>query len=253
MDDPKELPKLTPEEQEIYSWQMDISGFGELAQQKLKASTVFISRVGGVGGLVAQQLAAAGVGRLILATAGSLRPSDLNRQLLQSHAKIGQPRIDTLIGKLHSLNPRLEIIGHAENVSDANALQLISNADVIVDAAPLFEERFAINRAAVRLGKPMVECAMYALEATITTFIPGLTGCLACLYPVPPPTWTRRFPVLGAVSGTVACLGAVEVVKLLTSLGTTLSGTLLKMDLGSMHFRRLRIYPDPNCPICKAC
>jgi molybdopterin/thiamine biosynthesis adenylyltransferase len=157
------------------------------------------------------------------------------------------------VEKLHSLNPRIEIIGHAENVSDSNALQLISNADVIVDAAPLFEERFAINLAAVRLGKPMVECAMYALEATITTFIPGLTGCLACLYPETPPTWTRRFPVLGAVSGTVACLGAVEAVKLLTSLGTNLSGTLLKMDLGTMEFRRLRIQRDPHCPVCKAC
>ena len=79
---------------------------------------------------------------------------------------------------------------------------------------------------------------MYALEGQVTVFEPGRTGCLACLYPEKPAHWRREFPVLGAVSGTVACLAAVEVVKLLTGLGKPLAGTLLTMDLGTMHFRR---------------
>ncbi|MFM8471605.1 MAG: HesA/MoeB/ThiF family protein [Limisphaerales bacterium] len=244
------LPELTPDERAIYEWQMWLPGFGEAAQRRLKAATVLISRVGGLGGNVALQLAAAGVGRLVLAHAGNLRPGDLNRQLLQTHDRIGQPRMDSIVKRLHDLNPRLAITAVAENISDANAAGLVAQADVVVDAAPMFEERLALNRAAVAARKPMVECAVYALEAHLTTFIPGRTGCLQCLVPEIPPDWRRRFPVLGAVSGVAGSLGAVEVVKLLTGLGEPLAGTRLVMDLGTMQFRRLKIAWPPACPVC---
>jgi molybdopterin/thiamine biosynthesis adenylyltransferase len=246
------LPELTPEERAIYEWQIWLPGFGETAQRRLKGASVLISRVGGLGGVVALELAAAGVGRLILAHGGKLLPSDLNRQLLQTHDHLGRPRMENIIRRLHDLNPRLEIVGVGENISDANAFELVNQADIIVDAAPLFEERFALNRAAVALRRPMVECAMYALEAHLTTFIPGHTGCLKCLCSEAPDTWHRQFPVLGAVSGTVACLGAVEVVKVLTGLGTPLAGVLLAMDLGTMQFRRLNIRQNPGCTVCTA-
>lgn len=241
---------LTEEEHSIYQWQMWIPGFGESAQQKLKGSSVLVSRVGGVGGQAALQLAAAGVGTLLLAHSGNLKPSDLNRQILQSHDRIGLSRIEGITARLHALNPRIRIIPVAENISHTNAPALVAEADVVLDAAPLFEERFALNDAALRLGKPMVECAMYGMEAQITTFLPGQTGCLRCLVGAPPDFWRRQFPVLGAVSGTVGCLGAVEVVKLLTGLGQPLANTLLTMNLESMQFRRLRIGADPGCAVC---
>ena len=244
------LPNLTAEERAIYEWQMWVPGFGEKAQRKLKAASVLISRVGGLGGMVAYQLAAAGIGKLVLAMGGNLKPGDLNRQLLQIHNRIGKPRIETIVRRLRELNPRLDMVAIGENVSDANVTELVAQADVVVDAAPLFEERFALNRAAVAARKPMVECAMYALEAQVTTFIPGRTGCLRCLVPEPPPHWQRQFPVLGAVSGTVGCLGAVEVVKLLTGLGEPLAGVLLTMDLATMHFRRLKTARRGDCPVC---
>lgn len=245
-----ELPPLTDEERATYEWQMWLPGFGETAQRKLKAASVFISRVGGVGGQVAYQLAAAGVGRLVLAMAGIVRPPDLNRQLLQTHDRVGQPRLPTIARRLRELNPRLEVTCIEENASDENAERLIESADVVVDAAPMFQERLALNRAAVLRRRPMVECAMYAFDAQVTTFIPGKTGCLACLVPHVPPEWKREFPVLGAVAGTIGCLGAIEVVKLLTGLGEPLAGTLLSMDLLSMNFRRLKIRRDENCPVC---
>jgi len=244
------LPELSAEEQAIYQWQMWLPGFGEAAQRKLKQASVLISRVGGLGGLVAYQLAAAGIGKLVLAHGGKLLPGDLNRQLLQTHDHLGRPRMDNIVRRLRDLNPRVEIVGIAENTSDANAHELVNQVDVVVDAAPLFEERFALNRAAVSLRRPMVECAMFAFEAHVTTFLPGVTGCLACLCPEAPPSWRRQFPVLGAVSGTAACIGAVEVVKLITGLGQPLTNTLLAMDLGSMEFRRLKIHRNPDCPVC---
>ncbi|MBI3877912.1 MAG: HesA/MoeB/ThiF family protein [Verrucomicrobia bacterium] len=244
------LPELTAEERAIYEWQMWVPGFGEKGQLKLKAASVLISRVGGLGGIVAQQLAAAGVGRLVLAMAGTVRPSDLNRQVFQSPKRIGKPRLGTVVRKLRELNPRLDIVAVGENVSDANAAKLVAQADVVVDAAPLFEERFALNRAAVAARKPMVECAMYAMEAQVTTIIPGKTPCLECFVPEKPPHWKREFPVIGAVSGTAGCLGAVEVIKLLTGLGEPLTGVLLTMDLATMNFRRLKTARRKDCPVC---
>ncbi|MFA6560904.1 MAG: HesA/MoeB/ThiF family protein [Verrucomicrobiia bacterium] len=246
------LPTLTQEECAIYEWQMWVPGLGEEGQRRLKGASVLISRCGGLGGVVASELAAAGVGRLIIAHAGNLKPADLNRQLLQTHDHIGKPRIESIARRLRELNPRLDIVAVGENVTEENAGRLVAQADVVVDAAPLFEERFALNRAAVAQGKPMVECSMYSMEAHVTTILPGRTACLQCLVPEEPADWKRQFPVIGAVSGTAGCVGAVEVVKLLTGIGEPLTGVMLVMDLKTMNFRRVKTARRPDCPVCGA-
>lgn len=250
MSETRNLPELTDVEREVYSWQMTVAGFGEEGQRRLKAATVMVSRVGGVGGLVAYELAAAGVGRLVLAHDGMLKPSDLNRQLLMRHNALSQARIDIAADSLIALNPRLEIVAVPENISEANATELVGRADVVVDCAPLFEERFAMNDACVRLAKPMVECAMYETEAHITSFKPGKTGCLRCLYPEKPDDWQRRFPVIGAVSGTVGCLGAMEAIKIIVGLGEPLFNRLLTCDLRAMSFNSVRLRPSVDCLVC---
>jgi molybdopterin/thiamine biosynthesis adenylyltransferase len=245
-----EPSSLTDEERAIYEWQMWVPGMGETGQGRLKDTTVFISRVGGLGGVVALELAAAGVGRLILAHAGNLKASDLNRQLLQTHDHLGKPRIESIVRRLRELNPRCEVTGIGENVREDNVRRLVEGADLLVDAAPMFQERLALNRAAFALGKPLVECAMYAMTAQITTFLPGRTGCLECQVPEVPSDWKRQFPVFGAVSGTVGCLGAMEVIKLATGLGEPLADTMLTMDLATMRFRRVAMQRRPDCAVC---
>jgi len=225
-------------------------GMGEAGQMKLKAARVFISRAGGVGGLVALELAAAGVGTIKIAHGGNLRPSDLNRQLLMTHDHIGKPRIDSILRRLADLNPFTNLIGVGENVSTSNATALIADVDLTVDCAPLFTERYAMNDASMELRKPMVECAMYDGDAYLAAFIPGQTGCLRCLYPEPPPTWKRQFPVFGAVSGAIACMAAFEVIKLLTGIGKPLVNALLTCDLKEMQFQKLRIQRNPTCSFC---
>jgi molybdopterin/thiamine biosynthesis adenylyltransferase len=244
---------LTAEERVIYEWQMWVPGMGEEGQLKLKNASVLVSRVGGLGGLVALELAAAGIGKLIPAHGCVLQPSDLNRQLLQTHDHLGKPRIESIVRRLKDLNPRCDIIGVPENISEANADALVAQADIVVDAAPMFQERLALNAAAFRAGKPLVECAMHTLEASVTTFVPGKTGCLACYIPEVPPTWKRQFPVFGAVSGTAACIGAMEVIKLLTGIGTTLQGELLSMNLDTMQFRKVRLPKRADCAVCGTC
>lgn len=241
---------LTDFERDRYGWQMDSPGVGEEGQEKLKAAKVLISRAGGVGGLVAYELAAAGVGTLRIAHGGLLKPSDLNRQLLMTHDHIGQPRAESIERRLRALNPLIDVQVYPENMSAENAEKHVSAVDIVIDCAPLFPERYAMNDEAMRQQKPMIECAMHDSDAYISTFVPGQTGCLRCLYPEAPPTWKRRFPVFGAVSGTVACLAAYEAIKLITGTGRNLLNTLLQCDLARMEFRRLSIRRNADCPYC---
>lgn len=241
---------LTDEECAVYAWQLDVPGFGEAGQKRLKGASALVTRIGGLGGVVAYELAAAGIGRLVLAHAGNVEPADLNRQLLMTHAAVGSSRVDSARRRLLDLNPRMTVETVAENVSDANAERLVAGVDLVVDCAPLFDERFALNRAVVKQRKPMIECAMYELHARITTIRPGLTPCVACLYPEPPSAWRRRFPVFGAVSGAVGCLGAMEAIKILAGFGEPLEGRLLTMDLRDMTCRVFRIRRGPDCGVC---
>ena len=241
---------LSKAEHALYEWQMWVPGFGEQGQQRLKGSAVLVSRCGGVGGLVAYQLAAAGVGRLLLAHAGDLRPSDLNRQLLMSHAGLGSPRVELAARRLRELNPFIHVETVAENVREDNVERLVGSVDLVADCAPLFQERLLMNQAAVKFGKPLVSCAMYELEAQLTTVVSGRTPCLACLYPEIPPAWKREFPVFGAVAGTIGCLGAMEAIKVLAGLGEPLLGTLLTCDLRDMTFRKVTLHRRAGCRVC---
>lgn len=241
---------LSDEERAVYEWQIWVEDFAEAGQESLKGARVLISRVGGLGSVVAYELAAAGVGTLVLAHAGNVKPSDLNRQLLMTHDWLGKPRVTSAQRRLKELNPRLNVVAVSENVNESNAPRLVEQVDLVVDCAPMFEERLAMNRSAVAQGKPIVECAMYDLEASLTSVLPGQTPCLACLTPEPPPAWKREFPVFGAVSGTVGCLAAMEAIKILAGLGTPLAGTLLTCDLRSMTFSRRRIQRNSECKVC---
>ncbi len=241
---------LSDEERDVYQWQLWVQGFGEAGQERLKGASVLVSRCGGLGGVVAYQLAAAGVGRLILAHAGNVRPNDLNRQILMTHDWLGKPRVECATRRLRELNPRLEVLAVNESIGEGNAAWLVGEADLVVDCAPLFTERYLMNREAVRQRKPLVECAVYELEVQVTSIVPGRTPCLACLHPENPPAWKREFPIFGAVAGTAGCLGAMEAIKLLAGLGEPLLGQMLSIDLRDMSFRKRKITRRINCPVC---
>lgn len=236
-----DLPLLSDDDRQRYAWQLDVRGLGEAGQRKLKAASVLISRVGGLGSVVAYELAAAGVGRLILAHGGNVQPADLNRQILMTDNWIGRPRIESAARRLRELNPSLQIVAVGENVCSDNVEELVQQADVVVDAAPRFQERLAMNDAAERQGKPVVEAAMFEMEATLTVIRPPDTPSFRELLPDVPAGWTRRFPVLGAISGTVACLAATEAIKLITGIGDPLTNRLLRMDLRTMRFETIRL------------
>jgi len=245
-----EFITLNEEEKATYEWQMTVPGFGKEGQEKLRNASVMISRCGGLGSVVAYELAAAGVGKMVLAHGGNVKHSDLNRQLLMTHDWLGKPRIESVERRLKELNPRLEIVPVDENVTDDNVADLVGQSDLVIDCAPLFQERYAMNRESIKQNKPMVECAMYEMQAQITTINPRKSACLACLYPDFPDEWKREFPVFGAVSGTLGCIAAMEAVKVISGLGDPLYNKLLTFDLRDVSFMKASIKRNENCPIC---
>jgi molybdopterin/thiamine biosynthesis adenylyltransferase len=245
-----EMAKLTDEERATYEWQIWTPDFGESGQEKLKDAAALVSRTGGLGGPLCYNLAAAGIGKLIIAHGGNVKYSDLNRQVLMTYDWLGKPRAESAPRRLRDLNPRLEVEALPENVSPENAADLVGKADIVFDCAPLFVERFAMNLECVRQNKPMIEAAMYGMEGQVTTIIPGQTPCLACIYPEDPPRWKRQFPVFGAVSALAAAVAAIEGLKVLAGFGTTLAGRLLYYDSGDMSFQRIPLVRRPDCPVC---
>lgn len=241
---------LTPKELERYQRQIQLSGFGKEGQEKLKSSTALVTGVGGLGGTVALYLAVAGIGKLILVRGGDLRLDDMNRQILMTDEWVGKPRVFKAQETLAQINPDVEIEAIAEYITPDNVDNLVQTSHIALDCAHNFEERNLLNAACVLWEKPMVEAAMNSMEAYLTTIIPGKTPCLSCLFPEKP-NWDRRaFGVLGAVSGALACLTALEAIKLITGLGTPLTSVLLTMDLANMEFAKRHPYHDPDCLIC---
>ncbi len=241
---------LTPKELERYSRQIQLTDLGESGQKALKNTTALVSGVGGLGGTVALYLAVAGIGKLILVRGGELRLDDMNRQILMTDDWVGKTRVTKAQATLTQINPDVEIEAIAEYINPDNVDALVQRSDIALSCAHNFPERDLLNAACVRWNKPMVEAAMNSMEAYLTTIIPGKTPCLSCLFPEKP-DWDRRaFGVLGAVSGTLACMSALEAIKLITGLGKPLLGQLLNMDLANVEFQKLRTYKDPDCSVC---
>jgi molybdopterin/thiamine biosynthesis adenylyltransferase len=241
---------LTPTELERYRRQMMLPNFGEAAQKRLKSATVLVTGVGGLGGTAALYLAVAGVGRLILVRGGDLRRDDMNRQILMTDDWVGQPRVIKAKETLEAINPDVQIETVHDYITPENVDELVQSADMALDCAHNFTERNLLNAACVRWRKPMVEAAMDGMEAYLTTIIPGVTPCLSCLFPEKP-DWDRRgFSVLGAVSGTLACLTALEAIKLITGFSQPLLSQLLTIDLNRMEFAKRRSQRDRSCSVC---
>ncbi|MEY2978549.1 MAG: HesA/MoeB/ThiF family protein [Prochlorotrichaceae cyanobacterium] len=244
------LPELTPTEIDRYRRQIMLPGLGDTGQRQLKNTTALVTGVGGLGGTAALYLAVAGVGKLILVRGGDLQRDDLNRQILMTDDWVGKPRVFKAQETLAKLNPDITIEAICEYVSADNIEPLVQQADIALDCAFDFKERDLLNAACVKFQIPMVEAAMNSMEAYLTTIVPGKTPCLTCLFPEKP-EWDRwGFGVLGAVSGTLACLAALEAIKLITGLGEPLLGQLLTMDLARANFAKRRPYKDPHCPVC---
>jgi molybdopterin/thiamine biosynthesis adenylyltransferase len=241
---------LTTYDIERYKRQIAIDGFGVEAQRRLKNSTVLIAGVGGVGGTAALYLSVAGIGRLILTHDGDLTLPDMNRQILMSHSSIGSKRVYTARENIKRINPDVSIEALPDKVSEENLDIILPQTDVVIDCRHNFIERDILNELCVKEKKILVEAAMNDMEAYLTTIIPYRTPCLSCIYPEKPEWDYLGFNVLGAVSGTIGCLSAIEAIKVLTGLGEPLYSKLLFFDTRGMEFKKFNLHRRSDCGVC---
>jgi molybdopterin/thiamine biosynthesis adenylyltransferase len=235
-----------------YGRQLGILGFGEEGQRRLAKAHVVISRAGGVGGSVAMHLARAGVGQITLAHGGFVETEQLNRMIWAVPKDVGRPSAIAHAETLRLVNPDTRIEAVHANATEENVASITEGADVIVDAAPLFEERYLLNREAVRRGVPLVSGAMYDTEGCVTVVRPGLTPCFACINPTRPDYWENIyvFPAISPGPAMVGAVMAMEVIKLLADFGDLLTGKLWFFDMRTNTTRLINLARRPDCEVC---
>ena len=242
---------INERERERYRRQLMLDGFTPGHQRKLKESTALIAGIGGLGGTAALYLAVAGIGKMTFAHYGSLTLSNMNRQVLMRHEWLGKSRVIQGMKTIEDINPDVEVEIFDERTTRDNVYKLLDGADIALSARPNFSERRVLNEACVKRGVSMVEAAMNGMEGYLFNIIPGVTPCLNCLYPDDNPEWEELgFPVLGAVSGMLGCLMAIETIKLLTGFGKPLSSQMLVFNTVDMDFRKLAVRRNAECAVC---
>lgn len=244
------IKQLTDIERERYRRQLMLPGFTEEHQKLLKESGALVAGVGGLGGTAALYLAAAGIGRLVLVHAGTVTLSNMNRQILMKN-RINTGRVVQAKETIREMNPDVDIDVFDERITDRSAATLVASVQIALSARPNFEERRTLNKACIEKGVPMVEAAMNGMEGYLFNVIPRVASCVHCVYPEDDPSWKELgFPVLGAVSGMLGCMMAIEAIKLLTGYGKPLLSEMLVYNTMDMDFRKVKIPRNEQCEVC---
>lgn len=243
--------EITMSERERYRRQLMLRGFTVEHQKRLMRSTALVAGIGGLGGTAALYLAAAGIGRLLLVHQGNLTLSNMNRQILMQDESIGASRVQLAKKTLARFNAGVAVEIHDERISRENIDGLLRGAQIALSARPNYDERRALNRACVEGRVPMVEAAMNGMEGYLFNVVPGETACLHCVFPDDDPSWEELgFPVLGAVSGMLGCIMAIEAIKLLTGYGKPLRSEMLVFNTLDMDFRKVKAPRNDRCTVC---
>jgi len=245
---------LNKEQLERYNRHILMPEVGEAGQIKLLQAKVLLIGAGGLGCPAALYLGAAGVGTLGIVDDDVVDKSNLQRQILHSEARIGEPKVESAKQTLKGINSDLNIITYRERLSRDNVQRIIKDYDIVVNGCDNFPTRYLINDACVFAKKPLVDASIFRFEGQVSVILPGAGPCYRCLYPEPPPPEMapscQEAGVFGVLPGIVGSIQAVETLKLILGIGEPLIGKLLIMDTLRMNTRVLKIKKDPHCPVC---
>jgi len=239
---------FSEEELKRYHRQMLIDGWGETAQEKLKNSTVFIAGAGGLGSPVAIYLAVAGMGHIRICDFDKLDWTNLNRQILHDHTRIGTNKAVSGKYTMGKMNPHIKVTALPEMIVAENVDELVGDADIILDCMDNFLTRYLLNESAIRKNIPLVYGSIRGMDGMLSFIKSPETPCLRCLFPEAPPE--EVFPVLGTTPGVIGSLQGLEAIKYMTGIGTNIKGRLLVWDGGKTEFRSFKVQKDPDCPAC---
>ena len=237
-----------------YSRHLLLDEIGIEGQQKLLDAAVLVIGCGGLGAAALPFLAAAGVGRLMIADDDTIDDTNLQRQTAFCEADIGQSKAEVLQGRLNALNSRTQISALNERLSEARLLELVQSVDLVLDCCDNFATRQAVNRACVAGRTPLVSGAAVRFEGQIAVYRPDLpdTPCYACLFDGESAN-DGACAVFGEFSPLVGIIGttqAAEALKLLMGIGANASGELLLYDALANEWQRLAFDKNPACRVC---
>jgi len=238
---------------EYYKRQIVLRELGPEGQRKLKDSKVAVIGLGGLGSAATLYLALAGVGYLRLVDQDTVELNNLHRQVLYSLEDLRLPKVEAAARRIKQINPEVEVEPIPENVRQSNVEDILADVDCVVDGLDNMRTRYVVNKACVENRIPYVYAAAIGIEGYISVFNPPETPCLACVFPnlddrYLPTCETRG--VLGATTGIIGTMEAMEAIKILAGTGKPLKNKLLICDFNDMYLTKMDIFKNPKCPIC---
>jgi len=243
----------TKDELDRYARHIILPGVGSAGQLRLKQSAVLVVGAGGLGAPVLMYLAAAGVGRIGIVEMDTVDLSNLQRQVLYQTDEVGFSKAEIAKARLNGLNPLIQIDSYATRLTSENAMEILREYNLVIDASDNFPTRYLANDACVLLGKPLVYGAIHQFEGQVSVFNQG-GPCYRCLYPIPPKPGTvpscAEAGVFGVLPGVVGSLMATEALKVLLGIGEALAGQLLLYDGLYNTVRILAFSRREDCPVC---
>jgi adenylyltransferase/sulfurtransferase len=230
--------------------QIDLDG-----QERLLAGRVLLIGAGGLGSPAALYLAAAGVGTLTICDGDVVDLTNLQRQIVHRESTVGLNKALSAQQQLAAINPDCKVVPITRRVSEADLMQLVAEADVVVDGCDNFPTRHAVNRACVALKKPLVSGAgvRHAGQLAVFDLREPASPCYHCLFPDTDEVGEDRCATLGVfapLTGMIGTLQAGEAIRLLLGGPSPLTGQLVLFDALGMDWQRLKVPRDPHCPVC---
>lgn len=240
---------------ERYSRQFVLPSIGVAGQKKLLAAKVLVIGAGALGSAALLYLAAAGVGTIGIADYDAVELSNLQRQVVHRTDRVGTGKVQSAADTVKALNPEVEVRMHEGRVTPDNIMELIAPYDFIVDGTDRFETKLLINDACVIAGKPFSHAGIVRLEGQAMTYVPGRGPCLRCIVGEAPPAGSAptcaEVGVVGAATGIMGSIQALETIKYITGAGELLVGRILHFDGLSMEFTYTEVKEaSPHCRVC---
>jgi molybdopterin/thiamine biosynthesis adenylyltransferase len=230
-----------------------LAELGRRGQEMLRCSKAVVVGLGGLGTVSALYLALAGVGHLRLIDQDTVELKNLHRQMLYSLDRLRYPKVEAAAERIGQVNPDVKVEPIAENVRESNVDKLVDGFDCVVDGLDNMQTRYLLNRASVRNKIPYVFGAAIGIEGNLSVFAPPETPCLECVLPNLDdrylPTCDVR-GVLGATTGIIGSMQALETIKLLAGIEDSLKNRLMVCDFRDMYFTTIEIFKRPDCPVC---
>ncbi|WOJ89865.1 molybdopterin-synthase adenylyltransferase MoeB [Methylocapsa polymorpha] len=251
---------FSPEEIERYARHIVLPGVGGPGQQKLKSARVLVIGAGGLGSPLIQYLAAAGVGEIGIVDDDAVSLSNLQRQVLHGAQDIGRAKVESAADAVKRLNPHVRVTPLKMRLIADNARDMVRGFDVVADGSDNFATRYIASDACYYEKRPLVTAAVGAFDGSLTVLRPyerGPTGepnpTYRCLFPEPPPEGAvptcAEAGVLGALTGILGAMMALEVIREIVGFGEGLVGKLILVDALGMRFETLRYRWDPENPL----